>query len=311
LIPQGDGVVLFEQIQKLLPLSRFEVGSGQESAARAAGSLLVVTLDLAVGLTLLAQEAALGTMEVVPQAPQGECLIERLDQIELVKPVVTEKLSHMGVVLLFDVCVVVLAVRTRATQQDFRIPPLEVGYEVRVEELRAVVEVEFGDGERQGTFQLAQACERGMGSPVPDGPHLGPAAVDVGGTQGPDDGSAETSPAEGHGIDLQCPGSGFRPRLASHRHLPLQGGQARAGDAALASGRAPRGCLAINLRGTDEGESRGLTRLQGTFTLLPGGNPDGKHLPGKPFAARLSGKEPDVLEHRDVLRAVAAGGPAR
>jgi len=52
LIPQGDGVVLFKQIQKPLPLSRFEVDPGQGSAARAAGSLLVVTLDLAVGLTL-------------------------------------------------------------------------------------------------------------------------------------------------------------------------------------------------------------------------------------------------------------------
>jgi hypothetical protein len=143
--------VLFVQIQKSLPLSRFEVGSGQESAARAAGSLLVVTLDLAVGLTLLAQEAALGTMEVVPQAPQGECLIERLNEIELIKPIVAQELSHVGVVFLFDVCVVVLAVGTRAAQQDFRIPPLEVGHEVRVEELRAVVEVEFGilrDGQK-------------------------------------------------------------------------------------------------------------------------------------------------------------------
>jgi hypothetical protein len=35
-----------------------------ESAASAAGPLLVVTLDLAVGLTLLAQESALGTMAV-------------------------------------------------------------------------------------------------------------------------------------------------------------------------------------------------------------------------------------------------------
>jgi hypothetical protein len=100
LSPQSDGVVLFVQIQKSLPLSKFEVGSGQESAARAAGSLLVVTLDLAFGLTLLAQEAALGTMEVVPQAPQGECLIERLNEIELVKPIVAQELSHVGVVFL-------------------------------------------------------------------------------------------------------------------------------------------------------------------------------------------------------------------
>lgn len=62
--PETDRGALFEQIQKPLPPSRFEVGPGMESAASAAGPLLVVTLELAVGLTLLAQESALGTMAV-------------------------------------------------------------------------------------------------------------------------------------------------------------------------------------------------------------------------------------------------------
>ena len=62
--PLSDRGVLFEQIQKPLPPSRFEVGPGPESAAWAAGSLLLVMLDLAVGLALLAQESAMGTMAV-------------------------------------------------------------------------------------------------------------------------------------------------------------------------------------------------------------------------------------------------------
>lgn len=79
----------------------------------------------------------------------------------------------------------------------------EVADKMGVEELCAVIKVQLEQHEGQGFFNLADALSRGMASPVPHGSHLRPAAVDVGGIQGPDDGSAERSPAQGHCVDLQ------------------------------------------------------------------------------------------------------------
>lgn len=66
----------------------------------------------------------------------------------------------------------------------------------------AVVEVELGEDEGEGLFDLAESFARGVCASVPCGAHFGPSAVNVGGVQCPHDRSFHAAAAEGDGVDL-------------------------------------------------------------------------------------------------------------
>ena len=117
---------------QLLSLLLAEIFAGQQPCAGRAGFLFVVSLHFAVGLPLFAQEPTLCGVEVVPQTPLAQRFVERLHEFVMLEAVVSQQQAHVGVVLLFDVGVVVLPVRARAAEFDLGLLGFEVGDEVRV-----------------------------------------------------------------------------------------------------------------------------------------------------------------------------------
>ncbi len=74
-----------------------------------------------------------------PKAPEGEELYKLNDQFGVLQPVVTEKLSHVGEVLLFDVCLVIFTIGPRPGLFDFfGLCPVE---KMVIEELSTVVAI--------------------------------------------------------------------------------------------------------------------------------------------------------------------------
>lgn len=70
--------------------------------------------------------------EVVPEAPLEQRFVERLHELVVLEAVVSQQQAHVGVVLLFDVGVVVLPARARAAEFDLGLLRFEVADKVRV-----------------------------------------------------------------------------------------------------------------------------------------------------------------------------------
>ena len=139
---------------------------------------------------------------VLEQAPLVAVeVVDAFDQSGVIESVVAEEMSHMRPVFLFDVGVVVFLVGACSGEVDFSGFMLaEVANEVVVEELRAVVTVEALQFKGQASLDVLDLLDDSGGAVVPHGATFGPAGVDIGERQAPDEVTGQRVAAMGDGI---------------------------------------------------------------------------------------------------------------
>lgn len=189
---------------------RVDVGGVQEAlAGRLRVAVLAVTLRvdpfLAFQFECRAEEILEETPLVCVEAVDG------LHQIRVIETVVPEELSDMGPLLLLHVGVVIGMVGTPPGERDGRLLVGEIPQDVMVDEFPTIVAIESQDRKRESGFDVLELAEHAFGSPVPSGPILGPATVDVGECQTPDEVASHGISAMGNGIRLQIPRPGNVP----------------------------------------------------------------------------------------------------
>ena len=111
-------------------------------------------------------------------------VIEERDDLGVIQSFVSEPLTDVGPVFLFDVGVVFAVVGAAAGELDGLFFLGEVAVEVVVEEFASVVGVEAEEGERERLFDVVDLFEDGGFAFAPDGSLFGPGGGDIDGIEG-------------------------------------------------------------------------------------------------------------------------------
>ena len=124
---------------------------------------------------------------------------------------VSEPLTDMGPVFLFDMGVIVFVVSTASGELDGLFSLGKVSQEVVIEKLGAVVRIEAKQGERQGSFDIFDLFQDVTFSFTPDGPLFGPTGGDINTVKGISEHAGEGLSAMGDGIGFEETGAGLVP----------------------------------------------------------------------------------------------------
>ena len=145
-----------------------------DEALRGGAAFLFMTPDLAASFAPFAFLFHRHAEEVAPLAPELEKVVEDIQQLAVFEPFVTEKLPDVGVVFLFDVCLVVFEVGAGAGLVDaVFFQPL---VEMVVQKLAAVVAVHAEEIEGLAFPDGLQCLEAGVLAAVPHGAQFRPTA---------------------------------------------------------------------------------------------------------------------------------------
>ena len=137
-----------------------------------------------------------------PFRTDGDHLVS---QREIVDANLSEEAPDNRPVLLLDVRVVVLVMRPRPLEADFRMA-LHERHQVAVHELPAVVVMEGENPERETFHEDFHCIQHFCCASVPDRTDLRPLGFPVGRREDPEEVAVHVAAAEGDGVDLEMPG---------------------------------------------------------------------------------------------------------
>ena len=202
--------------QGRLPLPIQYAGLDHALVRGARPALLVPSHEpLAVGPLLLRHDHLRAPEEVAVARPVPLKADEVVFKFPAVQPHLAEELAHDGPVLLPGVRVVVLVVRPRAREGDVSSPALHLRHGV-VDELRPVVRVLRGHGEREAALEPLQRRDGRVHPAVPGRRYLRPLGMPVRLRERPEEVVAHVSAAVRDRVDLRVPGR----HAAGHHLLP-------------------------------------------------------------------------------------------
>lgn len=145
-----------------------------------------------------------GTEEVEEETPfRAIEIVHERDNGWIVEPDVTEPLTDVGPVFLFDVSIIVTVIRARTGKLDRRVPAEEVFDEMMVDELAAVVAIEAEKREWDGVFDILDLEEDAFFAFAPDGALFGPAGGDIDEVGCIDEHTGERVAAMGNGVGFK------------------------------------------------------------------------------------------------------------
>ena len=223
-------------------------------------------------------------------------LVQESDGPGFIEAVIANPLTHMGPVFLFDMGVVIFAVRAAAGEVDGLGAVEEMTHEVVVEELRSVVAVKAEELEGERLFDVTELFEDIGFAAAPDGALFAPSGGDVDTVDGIGELTSHGLPAVGDGVGFQEPGPGLVPLVSGHGDLVTEQGAWFGGAAPTVavvnangfeqpvdgSGRDPQQCL-IGLWGKSASQS------------LVSGQPQGEE-GFQPLGAGEIGRKPNAFE---------------
>ena len=108
-------------------------------------------------------------------------VIQKIDELWIVKALVAEPLADVGIIFLFDVSVVIFFVGTGASELDGRLSTgiSEVTQEVIVEEFTTIVAIKTFERKRQRLFDVLNLQKDVSFAFAPDGALFGPTGSNV------------------------------------------------------------------------------------------------------------------------------------
>jgi len=253
-----------------------DLGTGQEASVR--GLRFFIPAHGLAAVFVPAVELEAGSEVVLEQAPFMDIeLVHEGNQSGMFEAIVTEELTHVGPVLLFDVGVVVFAVGAAAGEgHPAPLSAGEVLIKGPVEELAAVVSVKAFQGEGGFGFDVFEVVANGLAALVPDGSQFGPAAIKVCKREGINKVARGRVAAMSHGIGLDVAGCGGVGRAAAGGNAMTQEGPRFGGRQAPARIPDPyRSQEPVDLGRADGQEQMPNVRIERTLELLIEAQPFG------------------------------------
>ena len=161
-----------------------------------------------------------GQKEVVKQSPFGLIeLIEKGNDLRDIEPMVSEPLSDVSPVFLFDMGVVVLVVSSAPCKLYTLVSCRKVSEEMIIEELRTVIGVESQQRERKGCLDVLYLLQHICFTFTPYSPLFGPTGSDVYTIYCERKHAGHRGTAVSHSVSLQEPLTGFISLVCLYRYL--------------------------------------------------------------------------------------------
>ena len=149
-------------------------------------------------------------------------VVDEFDQFRIVEAVVSEQLPDIAPVFLFDMGIVVFLVGSGSGELDSWLMVGEVPQQVMVEELGAVVTIESFEFKGEVGLDIFDLCYDSGGAVVPCCSTFGPAGVDIGESQTPDEVTGQRVTAMGDRVGLDEAGLRDIPVVSADGDLIAQ-----------------------------------------------------------------------------------------
>jgi hypothetical protein len=235
--------------------------------------------------------------EVVEEAPFLTVeLVQESDGPGFIEAVIANPLAHMGPVFLFDMGVVIFAVRTAAGEVDGLGAVEEMTHEVVVEKLGAVVAVKPEEFEGERLFDVTELFQDIGFAAAPDSALFAPSGGNVDTVDGIGELASHGLPAVSDGIGFKEAGPGLIPLVGAHGDLVTQKG-------AWFGGATPTVAVA-HTNGSEQPVDGGGRDPQQCLMGLPGKRASQSLVSGQPewedgfqpLGAGEIGRKPNALE---------------